>query len=271
MNQVQRFQKHAVKIVEFNANWPDAFGIKFLLFLRLENQSGMAENKDSKDPIVNVENALTKTELFIEKNQKRLLAILGGIILVVGAVMAYREFYVKPLEKEAQEAIYEAEIYFEKDSFNLALNGDTSFTGFLSIIEDYGSTQTGNLARYYAGICLLNTGKYQEAIDQLDAYKGEDMLSTSFAIGARGDALMELGKTQEAIDQYVKAAGKEENLMSSPYFLMKAALAYEDLNDYAKAIEIYKKLRTDFFQTTEGRDAEKYLARAEGLLLQKSK
>ncbi|MBX7202313.1 MAG: tetratricopeptide repeat protein [Bacteroidia bacterium] len=231
----------------------------------------MAGKTENNDPIVNVEDALTKTELFIEKNQKTLLGILGGVILVVGAFMAYREFYVKPLEKEAEEAIFKAEAYFEKDSFNLALNGDTSFTGFLNIIEEYGSTKTGNLAHFYAGICLLNTGKYQEAIDQLDAYSGGDMLTTSFAIGAKGDALMELGKTKEAIDQYVKAAGKEENQMSTPYFLMKAALAYEDQKDYAKAIEIYKKLRTDFFQTNEARDAEKYLARAEGLLQQKSK
>jgi len=231
----------------------------------------MAEKKESNDPILNVEDALTKTELFIEKNQKKLLGILAGVILIVGAVMAYREFYVKPLEKEAAEAIFRAESYFDKDSFNLALKGDTSFTGFLNIIEEYGSTKTGNLARFYAGVCLLNTGKYQEAIAQFDAYEGTDMLTTSFAIGGKGDALMELGKTQEAIDQYVKAAGKEENLMSTPYFLMKAALGYEDLNNYSKSIEIYKKLRSDFPQTTEGRDAEKFQARAEGLLSQKAK
>lgn len=246
-------------------------GMKFLLFLRLENYIGMSGKKESSDPIANVEDALTKTELFIEKNQKKLLGTLAAIVLIIGAVMAYREFYVKPLEQEAQEAIFKAEAYFEKDSFKLALNGDTSFTGFLNIIEEYGSTKTGNLAKYYAGVCLLNLGKYQDAIAQFEDYDGEDMLSKSFAIGLKGDALMELGKTKEAIDQYVQAAGKEENQMSTPYFLMKAALAYEDLNDFTKAIEIYKKLRTDFFQTTEGRDAEKYLARAEGMLQQQSK
>ena len=49
-----------------------------------------------------------------------------------------------------------AEIYFEKDSFNLALNGDLNSAGFIDIADDYSSTKTGKLANYYAGICYLN-------------------------------------------------------------------------------------------------------------------
>ena len=114
-------------------------------------------------------------------------------------------------------------------------------------------------------------GKFQEAIDQLDSYSGSDLLTTSMALGAKGDALMELGKTQDAIDMYAKAAGKNENSFSSPIYLMKAALAYEGLGNYEKAIEIYKKVRSDFYQSNEGRESEKYIARAESMMQQKAK
>jgi tetratricopeptide (TPR) repeat protein len=179
--------------------------------------------------------------------------------------LAYNQFIVKPKESEAQTAMFRAEIYFEKDSFNLALNGKGEVEGFLSIIDNYGGTKSSNLAHYYAGICYLQTGKFQEAISQLDEYSGEDMLTTSMAMGAKGDALMEMNKTQEAIDQYIKAAGKNENTFSSPMYLMKAAMAYEDMKNYDKALEIYTKIRKDFFQSSEGRDAEKYIARLEAL------
>jgi tetratricopeptide (TPR) repeat protein len=232
----------------------------------------MAQNNPkTKDPIQNVEEALTKTELFIEKNRNILLGTLAGVILIIGGFLAYKQYIVKPAELEAQSASFKAEIYFEKDSFNLALNGDKKGTqGFLAIMDEFGSTKTGNLAHYYAGICYLNLGKFQEAIDHLDKYDGSDIITTAMAMGAKGDALMEMNKTQEAIDQYIKAAGKSENQFSTPMYLMKAALGYEDLGNYAKSIEIYTNLREKFFTTQEGREADKYIARAQGILDQKA-
>lgn len=227
------------------------------------------KTETTKDPIANVEDALTKSEIFIEKNRNVLLGVVGGIIVVVGGYFAYKQYVVKPREVEAQSAIFRAERFFEKDSFNLALNGKDKAEGFLSIIENYGGTQTGNLAHYYAGVCYLNLGKYQEALDQMDQFDADDIMLASMALGVKGDATMELGKVDEAIEYYVKAAGKNENSFTTPMFLMKAALAYEGKGEYSKALEAYNKIRTEFFQSAEGREAEKYIARAELMLQQK--
>ena len=62
-------------------------------------------------------------------------------------------FYLEPLEQEAHADMYMAEIYFEKDSFNLALNGDGQYLGFLDIVDEYSLASAGNLANYYAGLC----------------------------------------------------------------------------------------------------------------------
>jgi tetratricopeptide (TPR) repeat protein len=226
----------------------------------------MAEKTAPKhDRLQDIEASLSNTEMFIERNQKKLLMALAAVVVVVGGVLAYKQFIVKPKEAAAQTAMFRAEIYFEKDSFNLALNGKGDVEGFLSVIDNYGGTKSANVSHFYAGICYLQTGKFQEAIDQLDEYDGEDLMTTSMAMGAKGDALMELGKAQEAIDQYVKAAGKNENSFSSPMYLMKAGIAYEDLKNYDKALEIYQKVRKDFYQSNEGREAEKYISRVEGL------
>jgi tetratricopeptide (TPR) repeat protein len=226
----------------------------------------MADKTTPKhDTLQDIEASLSNTEMFIERNQKKLLLVLAAIVVVVGGVLAYKQFIVKPKEAEAQTAMFRAEIYFEKDSFNLALNGKGDVEGFLSIIDNYSGTKSGNLAHFYAGVCYLQTGKFQEAIDQFDAYDGEDIMTASMAMGAKGDALMELGKTQDAIDQYVKAAGKNKNSFSTPMYLMKAGIAYEEMKNYDKALEIYQKVQKDFYQTSEGREADKYIARVEGL------
>jgi TolA-binding protein len=76
---------------------------------------------------------------------------------------------------------------------------------------------------------------------------------------------MELGKTDDAIKYYLKAANKKKNKFTSPIYLMKAGGAYEDAGKYDDAIKIYQQVKKDYFETQEGREADKYIARAEGL------
>jgi tetratricopeptide (TPR) repeat protein len=227
------------------------------------------KNTPENDPLVNVEEALTSTEKYIENNKKMLGSILTVVLIVVIGFMLYNKYISTPKELEAQSAMFPAESYFEKDSFNLALNGLDGNAGFLEIIEEYGSTKAGNLAHLYAGKCYIHLGKYEEAIPHLENYSGNDIILSSMAIGLKGDALVELGKIEDAANAYVKAAGKNENSFTSPMYLLKAAFAYEELEKFDKAKEIYQKIRKDFFTSSESRDAERHLARVEAILSSK--
>lgn len=209
---------------------------------------------------LNVEETLTKTELYIEKHKKTISIIVGGIIAIVGGFIIYTKFIKEPKEKEAQVAIFAAQDYFAKDSLKLALNGDGKNAGFLDIIEEYGSTKAGNLAYYYAGISYLHLGQYQEAIDHLDKFSSEDEVVSCIAIGAKGDAYMELGKSEEAVALYKKASEHRENKFTTPYYLMKAGQTYVDLSKFDEAIACFEKLKKEYPRSNEGKEAEKYLA-----------
>jgi tetratricopeptide (TPR) repeat protein len=220
----------------------------------------------AQDPLANVEDALTQSEIFIEKNRNKIIIAVVAIAAVVLGFFAYNKYVSEPKEMEAQAKMFRAEFAFEKDSFNLALNGNANQAGFLQIIEDYGSTTSGNLANYYIGICYLNLGKFEDAITYLKKYDGNDVMVRSVAMGAQADALVELGKIEEAIELYVKAAGQSENTFTSPIYLMKAGACYEETAKFDKALEVYKKVRKDFFQTNEGREIDKHITRVEGLM-----
>jgi tetratricopeptide (TPR) repeat protein len=118
-------------------------------------------------------------------------------------------------------------------------------------------------------VCYINQGQYEEAINHFDKYSGNDIVLSSMALGMKGDALIELGKIEEAATAYIKAAGKNENSFTSPMYLLKAAFAFEELNNLEKAKEAYTKIRKDFFTSAESRDAERHLARVEALLSNK--
>lgn len=216
-----------------------------------------------------VEEALSKTESFIEKNQKIIMYVVAGIVVIVGGYMGFKKFYVAPREKEAQAQMFNAEKYFEKDSLKFALNGDGNNSGFLDIIDEYGMTQSADLAHYYAGMCYLKLGQYQEAIDQLESFDGDDQIVSSMALGAIGDAHMELGDNDKALECYLKAADNNNNLFTTPLFLMKAGLTYEVMGNYEEAKKLYERIQKEYYKSFESREIEKYIAYAKGILGEK--
>lgn len=226
----------------------------------------MAKKSDNtEEKIQAVEEALSKSELFIEKNQKVLISILVVIALVILGYFGFQRFVLFPREKEAQSQMFMAEKYFEQDSLKLALNGDGQYPGFLQIIDDYGMTKSAKLAHYYAGIIYLNQGQYQSAIDHLNKFKTKNVMLAPMAKGAIGDAYMELGKTKEAAEQYLVAADTYKNDFTSPVFLQKAAWAYEVAGNKDAAIQQLEKIKTEYPRSAEARDVEKYLAKLKGI------
>ena len=211
---------------------------------------------------IDVQETIGKAGLYFEENKKSITIIGGAIVVLIGGYFAWTKLYIAPMEEQAQQDIYIAQNYFEKDSLDKAINGDGTNKGFKKIIEDYGLTETGSLAHMYLGLCYLHKGQFEDAVSELQEYDGDDMMLKPMSIGAQGDALCELGKADDAIGEYLKAADADKNNFTSPYYLMKAATLYESLGKYKEALQIYEQLKTDFFESREGRDAEKYISLA---------
>jgi len=224
----------------------------------------MAKKKKqvTKDPNLEVvENVLSRTEQWIEDNQRLLTIIIATIIVVAGGYIGFKKLYIAPMEREAQSQIFSAEQYFQQDSFRLALDGDGNFPGFLEIIDDYGFTKIANLSNYYAGVSYMNLGEYETAIEYLSDYKIKEDVIGPLAIGLIGDAYMELGENEKAIDHYLKAANHNENGFSTPIYLFKAGTTYEILGDFENALAIYERIKKDYKGSSEARDMDKYISR----------
>lgn len=225
--------------------------------------------KDKKDTTENsvesLENALTRTERYIESNQKSLTIIVLAIIIVVGGYLGYKRLYLAPMEEKAQSQIFAAEQYFERDSFKLALNGDGNYLGLLDIIKKYSPTKTANLAYYYAGISYRGLGKYQEALNFLKKFDVGDIIVSPLALGAIGDCYVELNNLNEGVDYYEKAAKYNDNEFSTPIFLKKAAIVYESMKNYSKALKAFEMIKEKYPKSTEARDIDKEITRIKTL------
>jgi tetratricopeptide (TPR) repeat protein len=214
-----------------------------------------------EDNLQELESALTKTERFIEENQKIITIVVGALVIVVAGYLSFNRFYLQPKEEEAISQMFMAENYFEKDSFNLAINGDGNYLGFLDIIEDYGITKSANRAKYYAGISYLHLGQYEDAIDYLKKFKTGDLLLGPVKEGAIGDAMLEMGNKEDALSQYKKAYSEIENELTTPVYKMKAGNLLESMNKPEEALALYEEIKKDYPSTAEGTNIDKYIAR----------
>jgi len=208
-----------------------------------------------------VEVALTKTEQFLEKHLNLVLYVIGGIVVVILGVLGVHKYVVAPKNVDAQEQMFQAQNYFGKDSFNLALNGDGNSMGFLDIIDEYGSTKAGNIAHYYAGISYLHMGQYEQAIKQLKKFDTDDMLLAPIAQSAIGDAYVELKNYDKAVDAYKKGASINPNDFTTPTIKIKLALVYEEKGEVDKALSVLNEVKKDFPKCEEIVNVDKAIAR----------
>lgn len=226
----------------------------------------MAKNENKtqqQDEVDKMNNVLTVSEQWIEDNQKWILTVVVVVIALVAGYLALRHFYLEPRGEQARAEMFKGEIYLERDSFNLALNGDGGdYMGFRAIADKYSRTDAGNLAKAYAGICCYNMGNNEEALEYFKDYSGSDDIFATNIIGMIGNCQANLGEYDQAIKSFKKAAKKADNELTSPIFLKKAAVVAEKKGDYDQAVKFYEEIKDNYANSYIGRDIDKYMERA---------
>lgn len=226
----------------------------------------MAKKEEHKHELLENPEALKEklegAEHWLEANPKIVIGIAAVILLVIGGYFGF-QYYKDNQDKLAQKEMFQAVYYFEQDSLNLALNGDGNNLGFLAIIDEFGVTDAAKLANYYAGVAYLKQGKFSVARLYLEDFSSNDLLIQARAYSLIGDTYMEEEKYEDAAEYYNKAANFKPNKYFTPAYLMKAALAYEKLNQNDKAKDVYDEIINRYWESAEYQNARKFKARLE--------
>jgi len=232
----------------------------------IENQSTTAEVFNTLDETA------SKSEQWVEKNQKLIFGGLIVIALIILAYLGYNKYYLEPNEIEAADELAYPKNYFEQaqnstsavDSlYNLSLNGADGKYGLIDIVDNYSKTKAGNLAKYMAGIAYLKTSDYEKAIEYLSDFSSEDEMLGVLALGNIGDAFAEINQPKDALKYYVKAANLRDNNFTSPLYLFKAGKIAMELTEYSKAEDYFTKIKNDYSSSAEATDINIYIQRAQ--------
>ncbi|MBO7192038.1 MAG: tetratricopeptide repeat protein [Bacteroidales bacterium] len=205
--------------------------------------------------------AVSKTEKFFQENGKLLATICVAFIALCAVVFCWYKFAYQPKVEEAQGQMALAEQNFRTADYELALNGDGNALGFAQIIDEYGK-KAGKSVYFYAGVCELQLGEWEQAIKYLQAYNGKDAILAARATACIGDAYVGLEDYKKALGYFEKAATAVDNVFAAGY-LLKAAAVAEELGDDAKALAYYKQILDQYPQSVEAYDVDKYIGRIE--------
>ena len=148
------------------------------------------------------------------------------------------------------------------EAFDTALNGTDENEGLIAIADNYGGTNAGNLAKYYAGISYLNIKEYDKAIDYLEDVSTDDNILNTVIKGSLGDAYLSKNDTDEALDYFAEAANESTNKAIAPIYLLKAGKLALASKNYDKAEELLTSIKEDYPTSTQAKNIDLYLNQA---------
>ena len=212
--------------------------------------------KDNVKNAPELEQEVTKTEAFFEKNKK---AIIYGVVFIIAIIAGYilcDTYYLKPRANEANTELAKSQQLFDEQQYDKAL------IGFQKVADEYGSTDAANLAQLYIGICQANLGKWQEAVDALESFSGkDDQMISPAAEGALGNAYANLNQLDKAVEHLKKAAKMADNNTLSPVYLIQAGEILESQGKKSEALQLYMQVKEKYVNSMQYQTIDKYIER----------
>lgn len=203
---------------------------------------------------------ITKEEIIEEFKGNKILKfstyIVGAVVLIALAYLAYNQFIAKPQNRESEAAIANGIMYLQKDSTQKAVGE------FEYLTNEYNGYKGGEIAQYALGNLYYEQGNYESALNELKDVKIEDVYLMTLALGAQGDCYSQLKDYQNAVKLYIQAATRQDNNATSPVFYFKAGLNAEAVGDYSQAAKYYEIIADKYPMYANQKGIEKYVTRA---------
>lgn len=232
------------------------------------NFDGESTTKEVFDAL---DQSASKSEEWLEKNQKPVFIFLAVILAAVLLFVVYNKVVKGPKEVTAVDELSYSKIAFDKaelaqdnvDSlYTIALNGVDGKYGLVDIAKKYANTDAGNMANYMAGMSYLKIYKYKEAISHLGKFTSDDQALASLAKGNIGDAYADIDQLDVALDYYKQAANLNDNKFFTPLYLFKAGNTALDLGKYDEALKLFEKIKNKYPDADDAKKIDIYIYRA---------
>ena len=218
-------------------------------------------NEPKGSPVV--EETISAQEAFFVKYKKAIIYGVLAVVVIIAGIIVYNNYVSAPREDKASTVLAKGQQLFGEEQYEKALNGDgATFPGLLKIASEYSSTDAGNLANLYAGLCYASLGKWNEAAQYIEKFDAKgDMMISPAAEGALGNVYAHLNQLDKAVSHLKSAAEKADNNSLSPTFLIQAGEILESQGKADEALKLYQTVKTKYFNSFQYQSIDKYIER----------
>ena len=196
---------------------------------------------------------------YFTENQKPLLIAVGVFVVLVIAIVLYKN-HQKANDEKANVEMARVMSLYDAGAYADAIDGKkgTNVIGYKKIVDEYGSTKNGEIAKIYLANSLFFLGKFDEAMKYYKDYSGSNEIFEAAALAGQAGCYEAKDETEKAADLYKKAAFVSESNSQNPEYMLKAGVDYLKIGKKAEAKELFEKIRKDFTQSAAFRDVDRY-------------
>ena len=229
----------------------------------LKKQKELAKRKikHQDDLLTTYENAVS----WYQTNKKKITNVGIAIVIVIGGIWWYTNQQNQKNEKAADE-FAKVFTFYDNGQYQLAISGvpERNVRGLQAIVDDYGSTNNGNLARFYLADCYYNLGEYDKALTEFEEVDvPTDLLEASRLAGIA--ACYEVKANFSDAAKYFEHAGRiSDTNPNTPEYLADAARNYAKTGNKEQAIELYKYIKKEHASSAAAREAERRINELRG-------
>ena len=188
-----------------------------------------------------------------------LVVIIIGIVVFVNNRRANDEKASVELGKVY--SIYDAGAT-DINQYKVAINGqpERNIMGLKAIVENYGGSVSGELARLYLANAYRYTGRYDEAIKEYESFSGSSDFVKAAAHAGLAGAYEAKNEFEKAASEYERAAGASNEPYVIPEYLSAAARCYGLAGAKDKALTLFKRVKKEYPTSTYAREADRYIS-----------
>jgi len=213
------------------------------------------------------------SEQIAEQVHKNRTPILGFIVLVLVVIASYSIYnnYHEKYETEAQAVLFEAERLFNanlsmgefaKETSKEPTKVDTTQVEekLSSIVNEFPKTKARMQASTLLAQIYLNNGDNSKAVEVLEQsfqHFSGDLIDT--LVGLKLTNLYEKNKQCDKALPVLEKLTKSDVQEFKPEAILRQGLCEEILGNAEKAKQSFQKLATEYGDTVQGQQAQKYL------------
>jgi len=202
-----------------------------------------------------------KLTSFYEEHKRTISIAVTALVIAVFAVVIYAKNRADNNEKAttALGAIFET---YDAGQYQAAVDGspEKNVMGLRAIVDNYGNSAAGDLARFYLAGAYAHLGKYDEALKDYEDFSPTGELLSVARLSGIASCEESMGRFREAAASFEKAATQYPKDISAAENLNNAARDYGQAGEKDKAIDLYRRVKKNYPNTAFARDADRFIA-----------